>query len=65
MRSQINLFRILSYTKGDAKWEKSRKCDIFEKDFHRSSNAKRLKSKKDLENEGQKVLILQERFLTE
>ena len=44
--------------------EKSRKCDFFEKDFHRSSNAKRLKSKKDLENEEQKVLILQEWFIT-
>ena len=25
--------------------EKSRKCDIFEKDFHRSSNAKLLRKK--------------------
>ena len=44
--------------------EKNRKSYICNTFVHRSSNAKRLKSKKDLENEEQKELVLPEWFKT-
>ena len=43
--------------------EKSRKCDIFENDFHKLSNAECLRNKYHLENEKQNELILKEWLL--
>ena len=43
--------------------EKSPKCDFFENDFLRLSNAKHLRKKQHLENEKQNELILKEWLL--